>query len=707
MPVKKPRHARAASEAEKAFLKILDGENVDQLLASLSKHERKIFDHLVAEIRKGGESKYLTELWKYDYLRSPPTISEFVEDPYWLGSVTQPTDENVGLWPTWKEILKTDFDLDSRINNCVITGSLGIGKTTIAVLIILYRLALASLLRNPHNFLGLQTGSKIIYVLLSVTMSQVKDTAMGMALNNMALSPYFVEELGFNPDSKYSGNIVDLSRNIQLNGGSKGQHILGRNTPGILLDEGNFRLEAHPDAKAYKLFHEVRTRLKNRFQKTAGFLPAISIIASSASDESSFTETVITEINKKGDPTTEKVYSRPVYFMKNGKIWSKLGMDAELVRQHANTYKDRWFKVAYGLKSVAPSLLTGWYKEDGIPVGNILHESAPTGSRTELVPEDYLSEYERDTIGSLQALSGISIGGSYRLFTSLVDIEWGIQEGERLGVVNPATVPLISLSEENNKEIWDFLDHPKFLTRQSNVVGPKRHSGELRYAHIDHATRTVAGVAICHRVGYKEVADNVDRATGKVFAEQRILVEYDFILAITAGRVKPISFEKIQKFFIWLRDRCGYQFGLITSDTYQSFQQLQMLETRGFKTNTLSLDRTKGPYYSWRAGWEERRIYSYRHQKMVDEAEKLIDGPKMVDHPITGDVKSGEIGTKDVSDAAAGAFYDCVSAQGPESSSDLGVIPVITGSYEPPKEDPSFVIEMPPFRRVPRRFDSK
>lgn len=624
--------------AAKTLEQCLVGENVDQLLATLSATEREFLENMAKEIREGGQSPQLEQLWKFDYTRKPPGIQEFVDDDYWLGHVTRPSAENPGLWPTWREILLRDFDLDSRIHNCVITGSLGIGKTWNMVLIILYRLVLASLLRNPYNFLGLSVGSKIIYVLVSVTRAQVQDTAFGVARDMMSKSPYFLEEMHFNPDSKYSGQVIDLGRGIQLNAGSKGQHMIGRNTPAIGMDEGNFRLEANPDVKAFKLFNEIRTRIKNRFQKVAGFLPAISIIASSASDESSFTETVIAEIQKKGDPKTEVVYSNPVYYMKNCKVWKRLGADPNIIEQHANKYRPRWFKVAYGLKNVSPSILSGWYDADGRPIDQDKHESPPIGSKLELVPEDYSAEFDRDVIGALQSLSGISIGGSYRLFTSTIDLEWCVTEGERLGVTNPCTVVQIPVSEEDDREVWDYLDHPKFLLRQGGSIKPRRHPNALRFAHMDLATRTMAGLAICHMIGWKEVQDAVDRTTGSVFSEHRLVVEYDFILTIVSGRVKPISFEKIQKFFIWLREKCGYNFGLITADTFQSFMQLQMLETRNFRTGSLSVDKTKSPYYAFRSGIEERRVLLYRQPWMMAEAEKLIDGPKMVDHPEEGDV---------------------------------------------------------------------
>ncbi len=689
----------SARAAENTLSEILKGENLEGALKYLSESERRLLEQLVAEIRTGKHgTELLDQLWTYDYLRKPPSMEQFLTDDYWMGRVARMTEDNAGVWPTWSNILTEDWDLNSRIHNCVITGSLGIGKTWNMVLILLYRIVVCSLLRNPTNFVGLSSGSRIIYVLMSVTQAQVQDTAFGDAMAFMSRSPYFIEELRFNPNAKYSSGVVDLGPTIQLNSGSKGQHIIGRNTLGIGMDEGNFRLESDPDMKAYKLFNEIRTRIKNRFQRATGILPAVSIIASSARDESAFTENVIGEIVKADDPKSEKVYRQSIYTLKSSDTWLGLGCDAELVRLHANRYSGTYFKVSYGLKTVSPTVLSGSYDADGQPIGHG-HENAPTGSRIELVPIEYLPEFERDTVRALQNLSGISIGGAYRLFTSMVDFERCIELGDKAGLTNPCTVPIIPLSDEDDREIWDFLDHPKFLQRVSGVVRPKFHPGAARYAHMDLATRSYAGLSIGHLVGWSEVKDVVG-ADGQLFNDKRLMFQYDMVLTITAGRTKPISQQKINRFFLWLRDMAGFQFSKISADQFQSVMQLQSLESQGFSTGNLSLDRTKSPYYAWRSGIEEHRVIMFRQGRMYEEAEKLIDGPAKVDHPIA---TSGEYTGKDTTDSAAGAYYNAISDPAPDLS---GLNSPFINDPPPTRQDVGSMFVMPPapVRRAPRTF---
>lgn len=574
------------------------------------------------------------------------------------------------------------FELDGN-RRFVIKGHYVTHNTYISVALFLYRLAVASLLRNPQHFFGLGKGSSILYSVLSVTRRAVLETAFGDALNFMANSPFFIDEMKFNPDRKYADSRIPMGKGIYLTSGSKGQHVIGRNAMGVFLDEGNWRLEANPDERAYALYDEIRTRISNRFQKTAGFLPAISILASSARDESSFTEKVIGDIEKSKD-SNQKIYRYSVY----------------KIRRPFLKLKDRWFKVAYGLKSADPFVLSGWYNEKGEPVGDGPHEPEPAGAKIEFVPEDYHDAFLRNCTANLQSLSGISSGGNHRLFPSTVDIERCIELATTEGLENPAKIELIPISNEDNKNVWDYLNHRKFLTRRASQVQPIRHPDQFRFAHVDLATTSMAGVSVCHLIGNRLVENLVEPGTGRVFSEHRLIVEYDFILTIVAGRQKPISLEKIQNFFFWLRDVCNYKFGLVTYDQWQSDTSLQMMESRGFNVDKLSLDRHKTVYYSWRTGFEELRLRLFRQYQLMRESEQLLDGPDKVDHP--------QNGSKDTTDSAAGAYFNAITQAAERTSTTQSSTPGVFGdrslSAREDGERPPIEIVTPPPVRKPATF---
>jgi len=489
-----------------------------------------------------------------------------------------------------------------------------------SALIILYRIVLSRLLRNPFGFLGLSKGSPVVFALLSVTRTAVQETIFGDVLNFMAHSAFFTEECKFNIEKKYASLRIPLGNNMMLVAGSQGQHVLGRNTLAVAMDEGNWRREANPDEKAYKLYDEIRHRITNRFQKVAGFMPGICLLASSARDESSFTEQVITDINNVNDERTQRVYRLAAFRVKRAQL----------------TLKPTWFRVAFGLKTSAPRILKGWYREDGTLIPGVEPDEVPPGARTTLVPEDYLPDFKRNVTTSLQSICGESTGGAFKLFSDFSTVEMAVSFGEQAGLVNPCTVTQVPLSNDDSKEMWDFLDHKTFVQRQLGRFLPKRDPGQPRFAHYDLATVNQAGLSICHVAGRKLVDGLYDASSGKVFSQYRPIIEYDFILAIVPGEQKEISLIKIQNFLFWLRDRCGYPFGIVTADSFQSSMPLELLEVQGFKTELLSIDKTKDPYYSWRAGFSEHLVRMFRHPLLMAETESLQDLPKKIDHPNPG-----------------------------------------------------------------------
>ena len=334
-----------------------------------------------------------------------------------------------------------------------------------------------------------------------------------------------------------------------------------------------------------------------------------------------------------------------------------------------------------------PYILSGWYREDGSPILDEVHEEPPSGAKTELVPKFYWEAYRRNCKAQLQNLSGISVGGAHRLFPSLIDIEHCLQVSEKEGVQNPVIqgVARLPISAEDNKNIWDYLSHKTFLTRVASRIQPIRHPQNQRYAHIDLATQSLAGLSICHLAGGQLVEGLVK--DGEPFAEYRLIVEYDFILTICAGQNKPINLGKIQKFFFWLRDMCGYRFGMITADMYQSEMPLQELEAKQFTVAKLSVDRDKSVYTAWRAGFEEHRIRLPRNEQMIREAENLLEMDKKFDHPPDG--------SKDTTDAAAGAFFNAVNSDEKLSMSSHNAPSVYTGQQVQQFEQEAPPIEIP------------
>jgi hypothetical protein len=193
----------------------------------------------------------------------------------------------------------------------------------------------------------------------------------------------------------------------------------------------------------------------------------------------------------------------------------------------------------------------------------------------------YYDEFKRRPLNALRDVCGIATGGTNRWFASMLDYEKCIALAEEEGVQCPVigNMEMLPLSMEDNKQLWDYLDHKKFVTRVQSQLRPLRHPSQLRYAHVDLATETMAGVSICHLVGVELVENLIKPGDAIPFSEYRLIVEFDFILTVVAGQVKPISLEKIQNFIIWLSTQCGFNFGLVTFDQWQCLTADTLINT--------------------------------------------------------------------------------------------------------------------------------
>lgn len=135
-----------------------------------------------------------------------------------------------------------------------------------------------------------------------------------------------------------------------------------------------------------------------------------------------------------------------------------------------------------------------------------------------------------------------------------------------------------------------------------------------------------------------------------------------FSVSIKAPKDGQIAFAKHEIFINWLREQ-GFDIKKISADTYQSTTTLQALNTDGFETEIVSVDRlavvnhkTKVclPYHYLRAAIYERRIKIYQQcdllTKELLELERESDG--RINHP-----DDGKHGSKDQADAVCGALF--------------------------------------------------
>jgi len=157
------------------------------------------------------------------------------------------------------------------------------------------------------------------------------------------------------------------------------------------------------------------------------------------------------------------------------------------------------------------------------------------------------------------------------------------------------------------------------------------------YSHIDLAlTGDACGLAVCH-------------------------MDVDIIVIDLMLQIKPLSGKEIDlanvRSYIYEMQKRKFYFGKVTYDQFQSAESIQELNKRNISAERLSVDKDLGPYDTLKEMFYSGRVRCYQSDIFFTEARRLelIKGKK-VDHPRKG--------SKDVTDAVAGAVFNCVQGEG-------------------------------------------
>lgn len=210
----------------------------------LSSEERQAVDEVLESLTKGDDTLY-EHLYYSDYEEIPVSFSQFISDDQYLGKSTR---QGQFLYPFWRKEIPRIFD--SGCSEIALSGSIGIGKTTVAVVALLYHLYRTMCMRDPQSFFGLAPGTKITYAFLNNTMSSSYGVAYQAFQAFIQESPWFLKH----------GSIVGRNspefapeKGFEFVVGSRPQHTLGRavicltGDTKIVTSQGVFKIEELKD----------------------------------------------------------------------------------------------------------------------------------------------------------------------------------------------------------------------------------------------------------------------------------------------------------------------------------------------------------------------------------------------------------------------------------------------------------------------------
>lgn len=166
----------------------LNIEKIEQF-NELSEAEKEYALQILQEMSSTGVSQKLDDLLYSDYSEIPVDIHTFLHDKRYLGNGLYDAEGRFTLFPFWEDKLKEIFPTNTTTayNTLVLTGAIGIGKTFIAVVCLLYLLYRLLCLKDPYLYYGLQPIDKITISLMNITIENAKGVALDK-MNQLLLS---------------------------------------------------------------------------------------------------------------------------------------------------------------------------------------------------------------------------------------------------------------------------------------------------------------------------------------------------------------------------------------------------------------------------------------------------------------------------------------------------------------------------------------
>ena len=154
--------------------------NIDEKqFEGLSEAEKRYALKILEEFSKNGKSDTYNDLLYADYEEVPVDIITFISDDRYLGNAWKDSSGKLKLFPFWQERLKELFpdNLTTSVNNFIESGARGIGKSEVAVTIILYLMYRLMCLKNPHEFLHLKPTEKVAFAFMNITKTLSEEIA--------------------------------------------------------------------------------------------------------------------------------------------------------------------------------------------------------------------------------------------------------------------------------------------------------------------------------------------------------------------------------------------------------------------------------------------------------------------------------------------------------------------------------------------------
>lgn len=474
------------------------------------------------------------------------------------------------------------------------TGAIGIGKTTIASIILPYMVHWVLCLKNPQDFYDLLPGSRIAFMMMSTSEKQAKNVLFGDIFARIKNSPWFIENYTYDPT--YT-TIIKFPKDIWILPGDSAETTFeGYNILGGILDEADSHKVTEKQDYAELGYNTIFSRMSSRFQDR-GFVMVIGQMKKATG----FAARKYEEMKK--DPEAHVIRLT---------IWESFGWEKYL--KPDGRRDSFWYDMKR--RETVPSEVVGLLAD-----ASTLME----------VPSVYRKDFVNNPEKALKDLAGIppAVGNPF------ISLTYKITE-----------------CVEKWQERYDAIGSPvsESCTTPTLAKWFRALDTRKRALHIDVAY-SGDGDALGLAMGHVESIETID-------GEDKPYIVFDLLYRIKAASGNEIFLADIRRLVYQLKDDLGFRLGKVTMDGFQSTDSLQQFRKRRIRADYLSVDRSTLPYEDLREAIYDGRVEfppyvtqfdrsgSRSGEIAIKELMELIDNGKKVDHP--------EGGSKDVADCMAG-----------------------------------------------------
>lgn len=530
----------------------------------------------------------------------PATLAEFL-GPGYLG-IEEFVRDRIALELRAIFGANVNADRPTAFPLAMFTGAIGIGKTTIASIVLTYLAHWLLCLENPAKFYRLLSGTRIALMQMSTSEKQAREVVFGDIKARIENSPWFTSKYPYDPDFK--NQIRFPQKDIWIIPGDSTETTFeGYNIFGGIIDEADsHKLTAVKDY-AEEGYTTISSRVKSRFGGR-GFLMVIGQMKSATG----FAARKFEEFMNRADAYAVSLT-----------IWESFGPDYYEKDEHGNVkvfYYDvrRKRVVPHGFVQIAGDE----HRDNFIAVPNV-----------------YLDEFKGNPEKALRDLAGIppKVGST---FISLVD----------------------KIDAARNR----WIEHHDYWQGKSPVDEEGRVAQWFvadetlkRVAHLDIA---YSGEGDAYGFAMGHVSEMVERN-----GEWKPYIVIDMLYRIKAPKGSEVYLGDMRTLIYALKNDRKFNLKKVTMDGFESTDTRQQLERQRFEVEEVSVDKKVLPYHDLREAIYEDRIEfppyvveilqtdgtHRRAEILVKELSELMDMGGKIDHPVGG--------SKDVSDAVAGVTF--------------------------------------------------